>query len=179
MPERRFGKVPPVKRVAAFCLAFALGAPAVAAAPADPVEPDRAFRPSATLQMGTGSSAQGIEVSYRILSGYYLYRDRIRFEVTPPWLRLLAPEFPPGEERDDPFVGKSRIFRDQVSILLPFGVSPAKPGQYQVRITAQGCAEERLCYAPFVQELMVNIPPGYMVTDAPGPTTPEERFRPR
>jgi thiol:disulfide interchange protein DsbD len=165
-----------VRRVTAlFSLAFALGQPAAAAPAGEPAEPDLAFRPSATLQTRTTSSAPGIEVFYRILPGYYLYRDRIRFEVIPPWLRLAAPELPPGQEMDDPFIGKSLVFRDQARILLPFGVSAAKPGQYRVRITAQGCAEDRLCYAPFVQEIVVNIPPGYMVTDAPKPTAPAGR----
>jgi thiol:disulfide interchange protein DsbD len=156
-------------------VAFALGLPALAVPAGEPVEPDRAFRPSATLQTGAPSSPAGIEVSYRVLPGYYLYRDRLRFEAIPPWLRLAAPVLPPGQEIDDPFIGKSRIFRDQVRILLPFGVGVAKPGQYRVRITAQGCAEERLCYAPFVQEVVVNIPPGYLVTDSPNPTGPDGR----
>ena len=83
-------------------------------------------------------------------------------------------EMPPGIETDDPFLGKSAIFRDRVTIHLPFVVSAARPGRYKVRITAQGCAEERICYSPFPQEVVVNIPPGYRVTDAPGIPAPRE-----
>jgi hypothetical protein len=59
-------------------------------------------------------------------------------------------------------------------------VSVAKPGRYRVKITAQGCAEERICYSPFPQEVVVNIPPGYRVMDFPAsPAPPPPRGLPR
>jgi thiol:disulfide interchange protein DsbD len=147
---------------------------AVNAAPAgeaEPLEPDKAFRPTARLvAMGSPSAESerhGIDIEYRIAPGYYLYRDRIRFEVTPRTLLIGPAEFPAGVEVEDQFLGKSVIYRDRAVIHLPFMVSIAKPGVYKVRITAQGCAEERICYSPFPQEIMVNIPAGYRVMDAP------------
>jgi thiol:disulfide interchange protein DsbD len=152
------------------------GAALAAPIPADePLEPDKAFRPQARLvaepSTAIGNERHGIDIDYRIAPGYYLYRSRLRFEVHPTDLLIGPPELPPGIEMDDPFVGKSVIFRDQVTIHLPFVVSIAKPGLYKVRITAQGCAEERLCYSPFPQEVVVNIPPGYRVMDS-GMTPP-------
>ena len=147
------------------CLAF----PARAASPDDPLEADQAFRPTVRLISGTAdtSGRHGIDIDYRIAAGYYLYRDRMRFEVLPATLLIAPAEFPRGLEVEDPFLGKSVIFRQSATIHLPFTVSSVRPGQYRVRITAQGCAENRLCYAPFVQELPLNIPPGYRVTDSP------------
>lgn len=165
-PGRFFG---PMSRLAALvasiaCVVF----PARAATPDEPLEADQAFRPTARLVAGTAasSSRHGIDVEYRIAAGYYLYRDRLRFEVLPATLLIAPAEFPAGKEVDDPFLGKSVIYREKVTIHLPFTSSSVKPGQYRVRITAQGCAEDRLCYAPFVQELPLNIPPGYRVTDS-------------
>lgn len=152
-------------------LAVAFGAgPAAAAATDEPLEADKAFRATARLVAGPPAAADrhGIDVEYRIEPGYYLYRDRLRFEVLPALL-VAAPEFPRGEEIDDPFLGKSVIFREKATIHLPFTASAVKPGQYRVRITAQGCAENRLCYAPFVQELPLNIPPGYRMLDSGTP----------
>lgn len=158
-------------------LASSLLACAAVASPfggAEPLDPEKAFRPTARLvamSPGTASSKErhGIDIEYRITPGYYLYRDRIRFEVAPATLLIGPPEFPPGIEVDDKFLGKSVIYRDRVTIHLPFTVSVAKSGVYKVKITAQGCAEERLCYSPFPQEVMVNIPPGYRVMDGPAP----------
>ena len=169
---------------AALALALALAATiatvavAAPASPDEPLDPDKAFQPSARLVAGdpaaAGGERHGIDIDYRIAPGYYLYRSRLKFEVAPPTLLVGPPEMPPGIETDDPFLGKSAIFRDQVTIHLPFVVSAARPGRYKVRITAQGCAEERICYSPFPQEVVVNIPPGYRVTDAPGIPPPRE-----
>jgi len=157
--------------LAATCLAGAC----VAAAPSsdDPLEPDRAFRPSARLVAGdatTGPGRHGIDIEYLIAPGYYLYRNRLKFALSPSTVLVGTPELPPGIEVDDPFLGKSAIFRDRVTIHLPFATSVAKPGRYKVRITAQGCAEDRLCYSPFPQEVAVDIPPGYRMADSPGPS---------
>jgi thiol:disulfide interchange protein DsbD len=139
----------------------------------EPLQPDQAFRPGARLVAGEpsarGAERHGIDVEYRIAPGYYLYRDRLRFSLSPATLLTGPPEFPPGVEIDDQFLGKSVIYRDRVAIHIPFLVSMAKPGRYKVRITAQGCAENRLCYAPFPQEVVVNVPPGYRVTDGAAP----------
>ena len=173
-----------MNHVTAALAAACLAGLAHAASPAadEPLDPDKAFRPTARLVAGESSATAGIErhgidIEYRIAPGYYLYRSRLRFEVSPPTLLIGAPELPAGITVDDPFVGKSAIFRERVTIHLPFVVSVAKPGTYKVKIVAQGCAEERICYSPFPQEVMVNIPPGYRVTDSPG--MPAGRSLPR
>lgn len=143
---------------------------ALAAPKEDPLfEPERAFRPTARLVAGGAGAGDrhGIDVEYAIAPGYYLYRDRLRFEVVPATLLLGPAELPPGEAKEDIFVGKSVIFRDRVVIHLPFTASVVRPGSYRLRLTAQGCAEERFCYSPFTQELPLNIPPGYRMTDSP------------
>lgn len=124
------------------------------AARAEPLlEPDQAFRPSARLVAG---DAARIEVTYRIAPGYYLYRDRFRVSAQPP-LPLAELTQPAGEEIDDPFVGRVRIFREVVTLEVPLAGS-VPPGTYRLRLTAQGCAEDRFCFRPFVQEAAVVVP---------------------
>jgi thiol:disulfide interchange protein DsbD len=156
-----------MRRFAGFLAALALVSfPAGAATTDEPLEADKAFQPSARLVAEAAASGRhGIDIEYRIAPGYYLYRDRMRFEVRPATLPIATPEFPKGQEIEDPFLGKSVIYRETVVIHLPFAASSVDPGQYRVRITAQGCAENRLCYAPFVQELPLPIPPGYRGVD--------------
>ena len=158
--DRAVGTVKtPAAFLAAGLLAFAQG---VSAASADDLlEPDQAFRPSARLVPGppagtTPAPPIGIEVEYRIATGYYLYRDRLRFEVLPAGLPTLAAEFPKATEIDDPFIGKTFIYREKVAIKVPFAANVLEPERYRVRITAQGCAEERFCYSPFRQEIPIG-----------------------
>lgn len=140
----------------ALALTLALSAAAAGAAPAvseNLLEPDQAFQPRARFVPGDMAR---IEVIYQIAPGYYLYQGR--FKVTAqPALPLGELEEPPGLEIDDPFVGRTRIFRDGVSVRLPL-VASAAPGEYRLRVSAQGCAEERFCYRPFVQEAWLRIP---------------------
>jgi thiol:disulfide interchange protein DsbD len=157
-----------MSRFSGFLAALAvLVLPAGAASADEPLAADRAFRPSVRLVSEAAASGRhGIDIEYRIEPGYYLYRDRMRFEVAPATLPVARPAFPEGQEIDDPFLGKSVIYRDRVVIHLPFTASGVNPGRYRVRITAQGCAENRLCYAPFVQELPLTIPPGDRAPDS-------------
>lgn len=142
---RRIGRA-----AAAVCLALAVQ-PAAGAEPL--LEPDQAFRPSARLVAG---DVARIEIGYRIAPGYYLYRDRFRFSAQPP-LPLGDLVQPAGEEVDDAFVGRVRIFREAVTLELPLAAS-VPPGTYRIRLTAQGCAEDRFCFRPFVQEALVVVP---------------------
>lgn len=140
-----------------------------AAATNELLEPDVAFRVVARFVFGeqAGSERHGIDIDYQIATGYYLYRDRLRFDIVPPAVLIGAVEFPKAIEKDDPFVGKSSIYREHVTIHLPFAVSVVPAGRYRIRITAQGCAEDRFCYSPFKQEVDVNVPLGYRVADSP------------
>ena len=165
-------RIPPL--LAACVAAAAFAAPA---SPDEPLDPDKAFVPTARLVASAPAAAgagerHGIDVEYRIEPGYHLYRNRLKFELHPAEILTGPPEVPAGIEVDDPFLGKSAIFRDRVTIHIPFAVSMARPGHYRVRIVAQGCAEDRICYSPFVQEVAVNIPPGYRVMDFPATLAP-------
>ncbi len=156
---------------------LALGlASTVARAADDLLDPDAAFRPSARLVVpGPGEPRHGIDIDYRVADGYYLYRDRLRFEVVPSVLPVDAPEFPPALAMDDPFLGKTSIYREKVTIHLPFAASVAPAGLYRVRITAQGCAENRFCYSPFRQEVGLTIPAGYRRTSPTAPVSAPAR----
>jgi thioredoxin:protein disulfide reductase len=142
----------------------------VRAAGADePLDPDDAFRLGVRLATGLPSQGgrPGLALDYRIAEGYYLYRDRFQVSIDPGSLALGAPHLPKGLTKDDPFVGKAEIFRNEVTLEIPFSGKPV-PGTYTLKVVAQGCMEGRICYAPFAQEVRVNIPPGFQVTDAPG-----------
>jgi thiol:disulfide interchange protein DsbD len=160
-----------MNRLPAFLAALLAGA-ALAAPVDEPLDPNLAFRPTASLvfDQSTGQGGHerhGIDVEYHIAPGYYLYRDRLRFQVSPATVAIGAPEFPRGLEFDDPFLGKSVIFRETVTIHLPFATSVVQPGTYVVKIVAQGCAEDRLCYSPFTQAVALTIPAGYRAPAAP------------
>ena len=154
-------------KVIARIASCACAAAAMATFAADPLDPDVAFRPSVRLAVGSPASdgRPGFTLDYRIAPGYYLYRERIRVSIDPGTLVLDAPRFPAGLAKEDAFVGQAVIYKGGVTFDVPI-VSKAVAGEYTLRIVAQGCLEDRLCYAPFTQEVRVNIPPGFQVSDS-------------
>jgi thiol:disulfide interchange protein DsbD len=141
-----------VTRAIAPWLALATTLACAAPIAGEPLEPEKAFPVTATLAPG------GIDLGFTIADGYYLYGDRFRVDVVPPGLPLGRIRIPRGEAKDDPFLGKTEILRHRALLHLPF-TAKAPPGTYALRVTAQGCAEDRVCYSPFTQVVRVSVPP--------------------
>ena len=100
------------------------------------LEPEKAFRFSAQAVDGA------VEVRFTIADGYYLYRDRMKFEAT--GARLGKAEFPPGLLHKDEFFGEQQIYRKEVRVRVPAEAS----GAFDLKVTSQGCADVGVCYVP-------------------------------
>jgi thiol:disulfide interchange protein len=91
--------------------------------------------------------------SWEISPGYYLYRERLRFELrdaagsTP-----IDVALPPGLPYEDAFFGKTEVYRDALEISLP---RPADDSQL-VAVRSQGCADAGLCYPPRTQLFRID-----------------------
>ncbi|MGD2140836.1 MAG: protein-disulfide reductase DsbD N-terminal domain-containing protein [Burkholderiales bacterium] len=105
------------------------------------LEPEAAFRFSARLTPG-----ERLEVHYRIADGYYLYRERFRFDVQPQSIVQGPPRIPQGEWHEDEFFGRSQIYRHEVTISIPIrsGTAP----RIRLEAVSQGCADGGICYLP-------------------------------
>jgi thiol:disulfide interchange protein DsbD len=144
-----------MKRFTLLAACWLIAAASAAAGPYDePLDPEKAFR----LSLGVAPEMAGIDLRYTILDGYYMYRNRFKVQVVTPGLVLKAPATPAGEEKDDPYFGKTEIYRRYVEVPVAFDGKPA-PGRYVIDVTAQGCADSGFCYAPFTQRVAVNVPP--------------------
>jgi len=110
---------------------------AVAASAADLLEPEQAFRFSAREAHGAA------EVRFAIADGYYLYRDRLRFEATGN-VQLGKPELPAAIPHKDEFFGDMPIYRNELTIRVPL----RGDGAYELKVVSQGCADAGVCYVP-------------------------------
>jgi len=125
-----------VTRILLLCVALA----ALPAAGADDLlEPEKAFRFSVRA---LGEDA--VQVSFGIAEGYYLYRERFKFEA--PNARLGAAELPRGLRKKDEFFGDTEVYRNEVHIRVP--VAAGAPDPLQLVVTSQGCADVGVCYVP-------------------------------
>ena len=109
------------------------------------LEPEKAFRFSAQVIDGA------IEVRFAIADGYYLYRDRMKFEAT--GARLGKAEFPPGLLHKDEFFGEQQIYRREVKVRIPAEAA----GPFDLKVTSQGCADVGVCYVPMESNARLTL----------------------
>ncbi len=125
---------------------------AIPAGAQDLLDPDVAFRTTARL-VKPGL----IEVRYQTAPGYYLYRDRLAYELDPAEARLGKPKLPPGKTKQDEFFGKQVVYRNVTIVRLPVEVAPGTT----MTLTAdlQGCADLGVCYPPVRRKFTLSPPP--------------------
>ncbi|RME33874.1 MAG: protein-disulfide reductase DsbD, partial [Gammaproteobacteria bacterium] len=113
--------------------------------------PDEVFIPS--VEAGEGR----VEVHFDIRDGYYLYRDKFRFQAV--GAEIAEPALPPPTEvHEDPHFGTVEIYKGQVAITLPLKRPPA--GDFELKLRYQGCAEDGICYPPIDKVVPVQFSPG-------------------
>jgi len=115
------------------------------AAEPDLLEPDQAFRFSARLV-----DADRIEVHYQIAPGYYLYRDKFKFQAIPDAVAIDASQLPPGKVKKDEFFGDVQTYRGDLKFTLPVK-SASSSARFTLKAVSQGCADIGVCYPPHEQ----------------------------
>lgn len=137
----------------------------------EPLAPELAFK--AGIEGIEGSS---IIVSFDIVDGYYLYRDKLAFSLqteaeagqsqstvdtllavdNATTASLGAPAYPPAQTMEDDFFGVQAVFRGPTQISVPF--ESLNPHASVLFVKFQGCADIGLCYPPTTVELPVQLP---------------------
>jgi thioredoxin:protein disulfide reductase len=151
-----------VKRLLLLVLALACG-PALAQLKGSTdnlLEPEKAFRFSARAV-----DDAAVEVRFAIAEGYYMYRERFRFDAQ--GARLGKPEFPPGIAHKDDFFGEQQIYRKELRVRIPAQAA----GPFELKVTSQGCADAGVCYVPMESVASLRMAsaaggPGVMTTAA-------------
>ena len=136
------------------------------AAQVDLLPAEQAFRFSARAL-----DDRTLEARFAIADGYYLYRDKIKFMVTPEGAVLGAASLPAGKVKTDEFFGKVETYRGNVVVKLPLsGVSAGQ--SVLLEADSQGCADVGVCYPPTRQKVSLPLPavgaaPGVLVDATP------------
>jgi thiol:disulfide interchange protein DsbD len=111
-----------------------------------------------------------VEARFAIASGYYLYRDKLKFGLESGPL-ASPPVLPPGKLKEDQFFGKVETYRGQLVVRLTLP-APVPGSTVTVTAESQGCADIGVCYPPQLQKITVALPaagagPGASVEAAP------------
>jgi thioredoxin:protein disulfide reductase len=117
--------------------------------------PDEAFRLSAAPE-----GPDRIELDWRIASGYYLYRDRIKVAASGD-VELGQLILPEGQRKTDPYFGTQQVYHDALVAVVPVAHAASTTAmELPLRVTYQGCADAGLCYPPITKTVSVSLPSG-------------------
>lgn len=119
-----------------------------------PPSQDEAFQFDMTVQ-----DPQTLLARFTVAAGNYLYRDKIKFEIsgTQP-IQILHFELPEGKNKIDEIFGPTDVFFDDIDIQLPLNRSPQ---QQNISLTVhyQGCSETfNICYPPTKKIIELVLP---------------------
>ncbi|GAB3729754.1 protein-disulfide reductase DsbD [Luteimonas pelagia] len=138
----------------------------------EPLPPEQAFRVEAIA--GDGNT---LLVRMTPARGYYLYRDKTRFDLDAgDGLAAAAPQrWPAGTAHEDEYFGRTTVYFDQVEVALPVTRTHPRPARGTLTVGFQGCQADGICYPPMSRALAVDLPAGTVATAA---ATPGDDFTP-
>ncbi len=110
------------------------------------LHPDVAFKLEITQKDATNLTA-----NFKIVPGYYLYKQRITFKDASG--QALAAALPAGDIKDDPNFGKQEVYHHDFSADIPLKTT----GNIQINARYQGCSEKGLCYAPQTKAFNLSL----------------------
>ena len=107
---------------------------------ATPMPADQAFQLRAQLD-----EEEGIELTWTIAPGYYLYRDKIVVTLDGQRVRIATEK---GQPKDDPNFGMTEVYHASTTATVPAELLPEKG---RIIVTYQGCGENTICYPPIAK----------------------------
>jgi thiol:disulfide interchange protein DsbD len=110
----------------------------------DFLPPDEAFKSDARLK-----DASTLAVRYTIAKDYYLYRDKLKFNIqAPAGVTAGKISAPAPDVKDDPNFGRTEVYHNDFTAELALS-RPLKAGEkLVVEASYQGCSEKGVCYPP-------------------------------
>ena len=122
--------------------------------------------------------------NFRVTPGYYLYRDKVVFNITELGVKVANVAMPKGEMKHDANFGDMEVFHQSFQVQIKLERSGKAAQNVALQTTYQGCSDQGLCYPPInktinlalsaVTALASTAPPVVTVTPLP-PSTQEAR----
>jgi thiol:disulfide interchange protein DsbD len=111
---------------------------------------EKAFRFSAVMP-----SPNRIQASWEIADGYYMYRDKIGFELAGNGSITSVQPLPAGTLKQDSLFGEVAVFTENLSIEIQIENTGGSP--FSLVAKGQGCNEPvGICYPPMSREISFN-----------------------
>ena len=133
---------------------------------------DELLLPDQAFQISGRTDGDRLIVEWRIADGYYMYRDKIRFETDSMGFELGAPSLSEAKIKQDEFFGEVAIYRDKARAEIPLRRIQGAGETLLLKARSQGCADQGICFPPHEQEVRLALAAQTSPTaalDAPAP----------
>ncbi|MBI5429993.1 MAG: protein-disulfide reductase DsbD [Nitrosomonadales bacterium] len=114
--------------------------------------PDQAF----SLQV-IARDTHTLQANFNVTSGYYLYRDKIRFETNDAAIKITAVNLPKGEMKQDPNFGPTEVFHHSFQAEIVLDRPAGSADGITLNATYMGCSEQGLCYPPIEKVIRIAL----------------------
>ncbi len=120
---------------------------------------DEFLPPDVAFQLDLAAKdANNLTANFKIVPGYYLYKQRIKFVIKDAATgKIETIDLPAGDLKDDQNFGKQEVYHHDfaANIKLDSANNPTK--NLMVHATYQGCSEKGLCYAPITKAISIAL----------------------
>lgn len=99
--------------------------------------------------------AHTLEANFDVAPGYYLYRDKVTFNVADEGAKISAINLPKGEIKQDPNFGEKEVFHHPFQAVIK--LDKTVNNHFTLNATYQGCSEQGLCYPSQEKALQVDL----------------------
>ena len=143
--------------------------------------PDQAFGLSINVRDGRTLTAD-----FKITPGYYLYRDKVGFDITPEsakaaGVRITKVTTPRGEMKYDANFGDMEVFLQPFQAEITLERTGNAAQTIMLQATYMGCSDKGLCYPPIDKQFSIALPAADIQSsvatksfDAPATTAAEQ-----
>ena len=114
----------------------------------DFLSPDVAFKLDITAK-----DASNLTANFKIVPGYYLYKNRVQFKDTGG--KILEATLPTAEIKEDKNFGKMEVYHHDFDAKI---VVNNATSDLKISARYQGCSEKGLCYAPQTKLFSITLP---------------------
>ena len=116
--------------------------------------PEQAFRFFATVK-----DANTLHVNWEIAENYYLYREKVQFELTnAAGVKIGNYSIPRGKLEHDEAFGQVETFHNELGFDLPINRANSSAQTITLQASYQGCADRGVCYPPMTKKIDLELP---------------------
>ncbi len=128
--------------------------------------PDQAFAVEILVR-----DAHTLQANFKITPSYYLYRDKISFEISDKTAKVSRIDLPQGEMKHDPNFGDIEVYHQSFQAVIALDRPISTATSVTLKAIYQGCSDQGLCYPSIEKQLQIDLPDAQTGVSAPKQTS--------